>query len=98
MKKRCKVNREDIVAIKGANEWFITDSIAKANSLNIYYSPVFSCERSFSQIQCAKLYEPFAINTTIITRRLAAIDKNKSVGTDRISDQILKLDGESRIP
>jgi hypothetical protein len=40
---------------------------------------------------------PFAIRTKIIRRRLAAIDKNKSVRPD-VSVHILKLDGEAMIP
>jgi hypothetical protein len=84
-----KSNREDIVVIKDVNGWLITDSIEKANSLNFYYSSLFSCESSISQVQCVNSYEPFAISTEIIRRRLAVIDKNKSVGPDKVSGQIL---------
>jgi signal peptidase I len=96
--KRRKGNKEDTVTIKDINGWLITDSIAKANSLNFYYCSAFSCECSISQIQCAYSYEPFAIRTKIIRGRSAAIDKNKSVGPDKVSDQILKVGGEVMIP
>jgi hypothetical protein len=52
MQKRRKGNREDIAAITDSNGRFITDSIEKGNSLNFYYSSVFSCEGSISQMVC----------------------------------------------
>jgi len=42
--KRRKGNRENIPTIKDCNGRIITDSIEKANSLNFYYSSVFSSE------------------------------------------------------
>jgi hypothetical protein len=74
IEKRRKSNRKDIVAIKDGNGQLITDSIKKANSLNVYYSSVFSSERRIAQIQCATSCVRFAINTKII--RLAATCKN----------------------
>jgi hypothetical protein len=71
---------DDIVSIKDVNGRLITDSIAKAKSLNFYYSSVFNFESSISHILCANSYEPFAISAKIIRRRLTATDKNKSVG------------------
>jgi hypothetical protein len=96
--KRCKGNRENIPVIKDGNGWLITDSIEKANSLNFYYSSVFSCEYSIPQVQCGNSGEPFATSTKIIRKRLAAISKNKSIQPDNISGKILKLGGEALIP
>jgi hypothetical protein len=96
--KRRKGNREDIPAIKHGNGRPITDSIEKANSLNFYYSSAFSCERNIPQVQCANSGETFAISTKVISKRLAAIGKNKSTGLDSVSGEILKLGGESMIP
>jgi hypothetical protein len=42
--------------------------------------------------------QPFVINTKIIRRNLAAIGKNKSVGPNSVSGEILKLGGEAMIP
>jgi hypothetical protein len=69
-----------------------------ANTLNIYFYSVFRCERSIPQIQHATSREPFAGNTKIIKKRLAAIGKNKSVGREGISGDILKQGGEALIP
>ena len=45
-----------------------------------------------------KLGEPFTIDIKIIRKRTAAIGKNKSVGPDSVSREILKLGGEATIP
>ncbi|PNF41870.1 hypothetical protein B7P43_G15761 [Cryptotermes secundus] len=95
--KRRKGNRENIPAIKDGNGRLITDAIEKANSLNCCYSSVFSCEHSIPQLQSPNSGEPFAINTNIIRKRLAALGKNKSVGPDSVSGEILKLGGEATI-
>jgi hypothetical protein len=87
-----------IPAIKDGNGQLITDSIEVANSLNFYYSSVFSCECSILQIKRANSGEPFEINTKIIRKRLAVLGKNKSVGPDCVSGKILKLGGEAMIP
>jgi hypothetical protein len=79
--KSRKGNRENIPEIKDGNGRLITDSTEKANSFNFYYSSVFSCE----QIQRANSGVPFAITTKIISKKLAAIGKNKSVGPDSVS-------------
>jgi hypothetical protein len=86
-------NRENIPAIKDVNGRLVTDPIEKANSLNFYYFSIFSCERSIPQIQHVITGEPFAVNTKIIRKRLTAIGKNKSVGPDSISGEMLKLGG-----
>jgi hypothetical protein len=48
--KRRKRNRENIPAIKDCNGRTITDPTEKANSLNFYYSTIFSCEDSIPQL------------------------------------------------
>jgi hypothetical protein len=96
--KRSKGNRVNISAIKDGNGWLITDSTVKATTLNFYYSSVFSFDRSIQQIQCSNSGEPFAISTKIIRKRLAVLGKNKSVGPDSVSGEIIKLGGEAMIP
>jgi hypothetical protein len=73
--KRHKGDKEDMTVIKDDNGLLITDSIEKANYVSFYCSSVFSSERRISQTQCANSCEPFASNTKIISRRLAAIGK-----------------------
>jgi hypothetical protein len=41
--------------------------------------------------------EPFTIDIKIMRRRIRAIGKNKSIGPDRVSGEILKLGGEAMI-
>jgi hypothetical protein len=95
--KRRKGNRENIPTIKDCNGRIITDSIEKANSLNFYYSSVFSSEGNIPNIQGIISSEAFTIDIKIIRKRIAAIGKNKSVGPDCVSGEILKLDGEAMI-
>jgi hypothetical protein len=64
----------------------------------VYYPSAFSCARSILQVQCANSGEPFATSTKVIRKRLAAIGKNKSIGPDSVSGEILKLGGEALIP
>jgi hypothetical protein len=49
--KRRKGNRQNIPAIKDCNGRIITDPTEKANSLNLYYSTVFSSEGTIPQIE-----------------------------------------------
>ena len=70
----------------------------KANSLNFYYSSVFSSEDNIPNIEDKTSSETFTIDTKIIRKRIAAIGKNKSVGPDGVSGEILKLGGEAMIP
>jgi hypothetical protein len=93
--KRRRGNRENIPAIKDVNGRLITDPTEKANFLNFYCSSIFSCERSTPQIQHRGTLE---VSTKIIRKRLAEIGKNKSVGPDKISGEMLKLNGEAMIP
>jgi hypothetical protein len=60
--KRCKGNRENIPAIKDGNGRLIPDPTKNANSLNLYYSSVFGCERAILQIQRTNSGEPFVIS------------------------------------
>jgi hypothetical protein len=66
--------------------------------LKFYYFSISSCERSIPQIQGTNSGEPFAISTNIIRKKLAVTGKNKSVGPDSISGEILKLGGDAMIP
>jgi hypothetical protein len=88
-----KGNRENIPAMKDVSGRLVTDSLEKANILNIY-SSAFSCERSIPQIQHATSEEPFAVSTKNSRKRLAAISKNKSVWPDGISGEILNRVGK----
>jgi uncharacterized protein YpmB len=45
-KKSHEGNKEAVAAIKDVNGRLTTDSIAMANSINIYYSSVLGCECS----------------------------------------------------
>jgi hypothetical protein len=80
--------------MKDVSGRLVTDSIEEVNTLNIYYSSVFSCERSIPQIQHATTGEHFVVITKIIRKRLAAIGENKSIGPHGISGEILKLGGK----
>jgi len=76
----------------------MTDSKEKANSFNFYYSTVIISEGNIPHIQGENTGEPFTIGIKIIRRRIRAIGKNKSIGPDRVSEEILKLAGETMIP
>ena len=83
--KRRKGNRENIPAIKDCNGRIITDLIEEANSLNFYYSSVFSSKDNIPNIQGKISSKTLTIDTKIIRKRFAAIGKNKSVGPDGVS-------------
>ena len=93
-----KGNRENIPAIKDSNGRIITDSIEKVISLNFYYSTVFSSEGNIPRKHGENTGRLFTIDIKIISRRIGAIGKNKSVGPDGVSGEILKLGGEAMIP
>jgi len=57
----------------------------------------FSSEGNIQHIQCANSGQPFTTDTNIIRTRVAATGKNKSIGPDGISGEILKLGGEAMI-
>jgi len=42
--------------------------------------------------------EPFTINMKMIRKRLAAIGRNKSIGSDGVPGEILNLGGEAMVP
>jgi len=93
-----KGNRENIPAIKDCNERIIKDAIEKANTFNFYHSTVFSNEGNILHIQSENTGDPFTTDIKTIRRRIKVIGKNKSVGPDRVSGEILKLGGEATIP
>jgi len=93
-----KGNRKKIPSIKDYNGRIITDSIDKANSFNSVYSTVFSSECNIPCMQGENWGEPFTIDIKIIGRSVRAIGKNKPVGPDRVSGEILKLGEEAMIP
>ena len=96
--KRRRGNRENIPAIKDRNAELITGPVEKANNLNNYYASLFGRELNIPEIKSAHVDEPFTTKISIIRRRLATIGKNKSVGTDGIPGEILKMGGEAMIP
>jgi len=56
--KRRKGNRENIPVIKDDSGRIITDPIEKANSLDSYYSTVFSCEDYCANTGWGEHYQP----------------------------------------
>jgi len=95
--KRRKGNKENIPTMKDCNGQIITDMIEKANTFNFNYSTVFSSEGNILHIHSENTDDPFTTNIKTIRRRIKAIGKNKSVGPDRVSGEILKLGGEAMI-
>jgi hypothetical protein len=96
--QRYKGNQETIPAIKDCNGRIITYPAEKANSLNFYYSTVFSSERNIPHILAENTDDPFTIDIKTIRKRIKAIGKNKPVGPDCVSGEILKLGWEAMIP
>ena len=92
--KRRKGNKDNIPASKDSNGRIITDAIENANTFNCYYSTVFSSEDNILHIQRENTGDPFTIDIKTIRRSIKAIGKNKSVGPDRVSGEILKLGGK----
>jgi hypothetical protein len=97
-KKRRKGNKENIPSIKDCNGRIIKEATEKAKTFNSYYSTVFSSEGNIPYIQSEKTNDPFTTDIKTIRRRTQTIGENKSVGPDRISGEILKLDGKATIP
>ena len=96
--KRGKGNRGNIPAIMDCNGRIIADQTEKENSLNLYYSTVFSSDSNIPHIQSENTGDPFKVDITTVKRRTGAIRKSKSVGPDRVSGEILKMGGEATIP
>jgi len=96
--KRRKGNTKIIPATKDHNGTIITDTTEKANILNSHYASVFCCDRKTPEIKLANSGEIKIINTSVIRKRLAKIERNKSVGPDGIPGEILKLSGEAMTP
>jgi len=93
-----KGNRENIPAIKDSNGKLITYPTETTNSLNSYYTSVFSCESNNPKIQPTQSGKPFAISFNSIRKGLSAVGGKKSFGPDGIPGEILKLGGEVVIP
>ena len=96
--KRWKGNREIIPAIKDHNGTIITDNCEKADILNSCYASVFCCDRNIPEIKFVNSGENFIINTKVIRKRLAKTGGNKSVSSDGVPVEILKLGGEAMTP
>ena len=64
---------------------------------NAYYSTVFSNEGNILHIQGENADDPFTTDIKTI-RRIKGNGKNKSIGPDWVSGEILKLVGEAMIP
>jgi len=96
--ERRKGNKKNIPAIKDCNGRIIIDAIEKTNKFNSYYSTVFSSKGNILHIEGENTGDPFTTNIKTIRRRIKAIGKNKSVGPDRVSGEILKLGGEVIFP
>jgi hypothetical protein len=58
---------------------------------------VFSSEGHILHVQGENTGDPFTIDIKTIRRRITVIGKNKLVGPDRVSGEILKLGGEAMI-
>ena len=85
-------------AITDCNGRIITDPTEKVNTLNLYYSTVFSNESNIPHIQDENRGDPFKIDINTIRRRIGAIRKGKSVGPDCVSGEIIKMAGYAMIP
>ena len=59
---------------------------------------VFSSKDNIPNIQGENIGDPFTTDIKKIRKRIKAIGKNKSVGPDQVSGEILKLEGEAMIP
>jgi len=80
---------ENVPAIKDCNGRIITDAIEKANTFNFYYSTVCSNEGNILHIQSENTGDHFTTDIKTIRRKIKAIEKNKSVGPERVSGKIL---------
>ena len=63
-----KGNRENIPAIKDHKGKLITDPLEKADSLNSYYTSLFSCEGKNPEIPPIQSGKPYTININIIRK------------------------------
>jgi hypothetical protein len=95
---RRKRYRENILTIKDGNGGHIKYRVGKANNLHNYYASDFSSERDIPETNATNSEKTFIIRTSIIRRRLAMIERIKSVGPECIHGEILKMGGEATIP
>jgi hypothetical protein len=84
--------------IKDQNGKVFIEPLEKANALNSYFAPIFSCKCNNPQIQSMGIGKPFNVSINSIRKRLAAIGRKKSVGPDGVPGEIFKLGGETMIP
>jgi len=96
--KHRKGNIENFQAIKDHNGKLITHPLEKANTLYSYYASLFSCESNNPEIQPTQSSKPFTIHIRITRKRLLTIGRKKSVETNDIPGEIVKLGGEAMIP
>ena len=77
----------------------VTSVITTITNIQLYsYSTVFSSRGSILHIQGENAGNPFTTDIKTIRRMIKAIGKNKSVGPDRVSGEILQLGWEAMIP
>ena len=93
-----KRNRENIPAIKDCNGRNIRGATEKANTINSYYSTLFSSEGNILHVRGENKGDPFTNDIKTIRRRIKSIGKNKSVWPGRVSGEFLKLVGKAMIP
>jgi len=89
---------EIIPAIKDHKRTIIKDTTEKANILNSCFASVFCCDLNIPEIKLANSGESSIIVTKVIRKRLAKFERNKSVGSDGVPDEILKLGREVVTP
>jgi hypothetical protein len=96
--KRRRGSRANIPSIRDKKGRIITDPKEKANEFNAYYATVFNTPDNIQLIPDGNIVQTFAVDSKVIRRRIQRIGKNKSVGPDGISGDILKLGGEPMVP
>jgi len=89
---------ENFLAIKDHYGKLITDPLEKVNSLNFYYVSLFSYKSNNLLIPPKQSGKPFTISINIIWKQFSATRRKKSVRSDGIPGEILKLGEEAMIP
>jgi hypothetical protein len=67
-------------------------------SNNTYYATVYNTPDNMQLIPDGNIVETLAVDSKVFRRKTQMIGKNKSVGPDDISGDILKLGAEAMIP
>jgi hypothetical protein len=91
--KRRIGSRANIPSIRDRKGRIVTDPKEKANEFNAYYATVFNTADNIQLIPDGNMVETFEVDSKVIRRRIQRIGKNKSVGPDGISGDILILSG-----